>query len=278
MREELERKVAQSIKLLQLACKGKKVELAYSGGKDSDVILQLAKEAGIDFVPIYKMTTIDPPLTIKHAKDNGCTIMRPKRSFFKIVEANGIPSRYRRFCCSELKEYKVMDDAIIGVRRAESFKRAARYKEPIVCRNYKKGEHVNLILPILEWTNQDIEEFIADRGIRCHPLYYDEQGNFHVERRLGCIGCPLAGKKKVIDTFRQYPKFAKAYIRAAGIYLKTHPNAKVGNVCEDGYQFFFLRYFYRDRFKYFKESIEGGIFGEKPDIKKYLENLFKIEL
>lgn len=171
-----------------------------------------------------------------------------------------------------------MDDAIIGVRRAESFKRAAKYKEPIVCRNYKKGEHVNQILPILEWTNQDVEEFIADRGIKCHPLYYDEQGNFHVERRLGCIGCPLASKNKIIDSFRQYPKFAKAYIRAADIYLKTHPNAKVCNVCEDAYQFFFLRYFYRDRFKYFKESIGGGIFGEKPDIKKYLENLFKIEL
>lgn len=69
MREELERKVAQSIKLLKVACKGKKVEFAYSGGKDSDVILNLAKEAEIDFVPIYKMTTIDPPLTIKHAND-----------------------------------------------------------------------------------------------------------------------------------------------------------------------------------------------------------------
>lgn len=72
MKEELERKITQSIKLLQVSCKGKKVELAYSGGKDSDVILQLAKESGIDFVPIYKMTTIDPPLTIKHAQDNGC--------------------------------------------------------------------------------------------------------------------------------------------------------------------------------------------------------------
>lgn len=86
MREELERKVAQSIKLLQVACKGKKVELAYSGGKDSDVILQLAKEAGIDFVPIYKMTTIDPPLTIKHAKENGCEVRRPQKNILSVGE------------------------------------------------------------------------------------------------------------------------------------------------------------------------------------------------
>ena len=43
--KELQKKVDQSIKLLKVACKGKQVEVAYSGGKDSDVILQLAKEA-----------------------------------------------------------------------------------------------------------------------------------------------------------------------------------------------------------------------------------------
>lgn len=37
------------------------MELSYSGGKDSDVILELAKMSGIPFRPIYKKTTIDPP-------------------------------------------------------------------------------------------------------------------------------------------------------------------------------------------------------------------------
>lgn len=183
MREELERKVAQSIKLLKVACKGKKVELCYSGGKDSDVILQLAKEAEIDFVPIYKMTTIDPPGTIQHAKENGCEIRRPEKTFFQLVRENGLPSRFVRFCCAYLKEYKILDDAILGVRRAESVKRAKRYKEPIRCRIFRKGEHVNQIFPILEWTNDDVKNYIIDRGIRCHPLYYDDKGEFRVERR-----------------------------------------------------------------------------------------------
>lgn len=78
--KELQKKIDQSIKLLKVACKGKMVELAYSGGKDSDVILQLAKEAEIDFVPIHKVTTIDPPGTIKHAIDNGCEIRRPQKN------------------------------------------------------------------------------------------------------------------------------------------------------------------------------------------------------
>ena len=61
---ELQRKIDGSIKLLrtiQKAHEGEQIEIAYSGGKDSDVILQLAKEAGINYRAIYKNTTIDPP-------------------------------------------------------------------------------------------------------------------------------------------------------------------------------------------------------------------------
>lgn len=101
--EELQRKIDGSIKLLrtiQKAHEGEQIEIAYSGGKDSDVILQLAKEAGINYRAIYKNTTIDPPGTIAHVRAMGVEIMQPKRSFFEIIKAKGFPNRFRRFCCS----------------------------------------------------------------------------------------------------------------------------------------------------------------------------------
>lgn len=52
MTTELQRKIDGSIRLLQAIQKAHPddtIEVAYSGGKDSDVILQLAKEAGINF-------------------------------------------------------------------------------------------------------------------------------------------------------------------------------------------------------------------------------------
>lgn len=278
MREELERKVAQSIKLLQVACRGKKVELAYSGGKDSDVILQLAKEADIDFVPIYKMTTIDPPGTIKHAIENGCLIRRPEKTFFQLVREKGLPSRFSRFCCAYLKEYKIMDDVIIGVRRAESTKRAKRYKEPTECRIYRKGEHVNLIYPILEWTNDDVKNFIIDRGIKCHPLYYDEDGEFRVERRLGCIGCPLS-PAKAREEFMRRPKFVKAYIGAARIFLEGKSERK--DKYRDPYVFFYAKYFCptaEDYHNFMSQLVGNNLFAEKIDVKKFLEEYYKIEL
>ena len=63
----LSKKIKDSVTLLQTMCRGKTVELCYSGGKDSDVILELAKMAGIRFRAIYKNTTIDPPGTIRHS-------------------------------------------------------------------------------------------------------------------------------------------------------------------------------------------------------------------
>ena len=189
MTDELQRKVDRAVKLIQAAGKvakehGQPLEICYSGGKDSDVILELARMSGVEYRAIYKNTTIDPPGTIKHARDNGVEVLQPKENFRQIVERKGLPSRMRRHCCDILKEYKVLPYAVIGVRRDESSTRA-EYAEPTVCREYKKDDCAELYMPLLDFTAQDITDFITERGIKCHPLYYDEDGTFHVERRLG---------------------------------------------------------------------------------------------
>lgn len=72
MINELRRKVARAIKLIQSAgSDGSVVEVCYSGGKDSDVILELTRMAGIRYRAIYKNTTIDPPGTIRHVQGGG---------------------------------------------------------------------------------------------------------------------------------------------------------------------------------------------------------------
>ena len=173
MNDKLKKKVDFAIKLLQsIPTDDGPIELSYSGGKDSDVILELAKMAGIPYRAIYKATTIDPPQTIAHAREMGAEVIHPKKTFFQLISEKGFPSRFQRFCCSFLKEYKICDRAIQGIRRSESRKRAENYKEPEICRVYSAKEKVKVYLPILEWTNQDVEEFIKERNIKCHPLYY----------------------------------------------------------------------------------------------------------
>lgn len=206
MTPELQKKVDRAVKLIQQAGRDAVPEVAYSGGKDSDVILELARMSGIKFRAIYRNTTIDPPGTIAHVKANGVEILRPKQTFFQLIEQNGFPNRFMRFCCRYLKEYKVLDRCIMGVRKAESTKRAERYNEPTECRFYgSKRDHVEAFYPILDWSDQDVVDFIEARHIKIHPLYYREDGTIDPKRRLGCMCCPLVSTRSASSSSRSTP-------------------------------------------------------------------------
>ena len=104
MRPELEKKVESVIRLIKMTVGEGQVEVSFSGGKDSEVILELAKMAGVDYRAIYKNTTIDPPHTIAHCKSKGVEIMKPTITFFDKKKKKGFPTRRARFCCEKLKE------------------------------------------------------------------------------------------------------------------------------------------------------------------------------
>lgn len=277
MKDKLKKKVDFAIKLLQSIPQDGDIEVSYSGGKDSEVILELAKMASIPYRAIYKNTSIDPPGTITHCKSKGVEVLAPTINFFDLVKKKGCPTRRARFCCECLKEYKVCDRAVQGIRRSESIKRAKRYHEPEVCRTYPKGQKARIYLPILEWTDDDVAEFIAERGIKCHPLYYDEQGNFHVERRLGCIGCPLKSDNGKADYVR-YPKLLKQLIKSLQIFIDNHPNSKTTKNYQNAYNRAFRTLFCNSDAQY-STLVSGGIFPETAiDAKAFMEDYFKIDL
>lgn len=285
MSEELQIKINRAIKLLQSAAAkaaeaGQPLELCYSGGKDSDVILELAKMSGIKYRAIYKCTTIDPPGTIKHAIDNGAEIVRPEETFFQLIRRKGLPSRLVRFCCQILKEYKILDYAVVGIRSSESKKREELYKEPEQCRVYANKDKVRQYLPILDWTDDDVTEFISERGIKCHPLYYDENGNFDVKQRLGCMCCPLAWRKHRIEEFKKHPIMVRQYIRNASYYFDNHyknNNRKGETLFNNVYEWFTMTVFCESMTE-FRERFGKNLFDEAVDCKKFLEDYFKVSL
>jgi 3'-phosphoadenosine 5'-phosphosulfate sulfotransferase (PAPS reductase)/FAD synthetase len=272
-----ERKIDFAIKLLRNIPQDGPIEICYSTGKDSDIILELAKMAGIPYEAIYKNTTCDQPGSKQHALEMGVTIRNPQQNMLQLIEANGWPSRWARFCCKYLKEYKIYDRAVVGIRRCESTSRAKRYKEPEVCRTYPGKEKARQYLPILEWSDDDVVRFIEERGLKCHPHYYDEQGRFHVERRVGCIGCPLrtdCGKAE----YKIYPTLLRARVRAFNIWFKSHPDSKTAQSYPDIYHALYLKLFCHDMDEY-HTKVESPLFPEEtPDVKAFLEDYFKIDL
>lgn len=270
----LREKVIKSLRLLK-SVKDKTIEISYSGGKDSDVLLELAKMSGINFRTIHKCTTIDPPGTLAHCKKVGAEIIRPSKNMFQLIKERGFPTRRARFCCSTLKEYKVLDIASQGIRRSESAKRKKRYKEPIICRTYgSKKNRAQIILPLLDWTDKDIEAFIKYRKIKCHELYY-RNGIFNVQERLGCIGCPLASDNGLAD-FKKYPKMVKCWIKSGLEWWNTHEEISSKKNFKNVYELFVHNVFFKS-YEEFKLATNSPIYG-KIDCKQFLENYFNIKL
>lgn len=222
MNTTTEIKEQRAINLLKSfsAAAGEPIEISYSGGKDSDIILKLAELAEVEYRAIHKSTTIDRPGTLAHCREVGAEIIRPKKSFLQLIEAKGFPSRMSRFCCEVLKEYKVLPFAVQGIRRAESTARGMRYHEGdyIICRFYRtKKSRTQVALPILDWTEADELDFIEKHNLKLHPHYYDERGQLDLTRRLGCIGCPLKADNGLADLI-EYPKMARQMIKAAKVW------------------------------------------------------------
>lgn len=283
MNTTLQKKIDFAIMLLKSAekaaqTKGQPVEICYSGGKDSDVILELAKMAGINYRAIYKNTTIDPPGTIAHVRDKGIEMVRPVKPFFSLVADWGYPNGLRRFCCRVLKEYKILDYNVVGVRRSESVKRAKLYKEPEQCKVYSDKSKVRQYMPILEWTNEDVAEFLQERNVKCAPVYYDKQGTFHIERRLGCMACPLISRQNRIEYFKAYPNLVKAYIRAGRKFLDTHTHTRTAKRWGKDVYAWLCNELFCDSKADFELKFGRNLFDEKVDCKQFLEQQFNVKL
>lgn len=218
--------------------------ITYSGGKDSDVLLHLAGAAGIPYEVLHSLTTADAPETVRHVLDTfrrlelagvECNIDTHKRpdgtnvTMWNLIPRKLMPpTRWMRYCCSELKEGGGKGRFIAtGVRWAESVKRKSRGALEVLHSNKTKrltlmndndesrmmiencqlkGKRV--VNPIIDWANADIWGYADAEKICMNPMYKCGW------KRVGCIGCPLAAKGERRKEFAQYPKIKAAYIRA----------------------------------------------------------------
>lgn len=69
-----------------------------------------------------------------------------------------------------------------------------------------KGKRV--VNPIVDWLDEDIWDYCGVERLSMNPLY---SCGFS---RVGCIGCPMAGKRGREFGFATFPTFRVSYIRA----------------------------------------------------------------
>lgn len=235
----IQEKIDNSIALLQ---KGEKVALAlnpdegyfvgFSGGKDSQALLELVKMAGVRYHAYYSVTTNDPPENVRFIRENypEVTFIHPDRkdTFLKLVERKGLPTMDRRFCCDILKEKHGAGSVVLDGVRAEESRKRSTYEDVMVRSRRKehadrhsvtieniienehrciKGKDKLVIHPLLHWTKEEVWEFIHAKGLKVNPCYKNSG-------RVGCMFCPYASRKQINQYEQMWPKYKENLIRA----------------------------------------------------------------
>ncbi len=238
-------KVEQSIERLKAFEPEEGYFLAFSGGKDSIVIERLAAMAVVKYDPHYHITTLDPPELIRFINRNYADVVRdrPTMNAWNLIVKNCMPpTRKCRYCCKVLKEEHGKGRiSVTGVRWDESNNRQANQglftirgkraqkkaqaNKAIFTVPKSGGVVMNednsatrrtvemcyrtsktIINPIIDWTGEDVWEFIRAEKIPYCELY-DEGFD-----RIGCVGCPMSGDNRYKE-FERWPKIKERYIK-----------------------------------------------------------------
>lgn len=248
---DLEHKAIERIKMasdMSLHHYGQPLVCTYSGGKDSDVMLELFKRSGVLFEAHNSHTTVDAPPTVYHirkkfreleekginAKIEMPTYKNKPVTMWSLIPQKGMPpSRLMRYCCSVLKETGCANRFIAtGVRWDESNARAERAAYEIIGKT--KAEKTTATDEIMLMNDNSTKRKMTENCMKKNKMVvnpiidwkhrdiWDFIQSEHIDynhlydcgyKRVGCIGCPMASKSRWKE-FSDFPTYQRAYIRA----------------------------------------------------------------
>ena len=209
------------------------IYVAFSGGKDSIVLLDLVYRAlGVkDFAVIFGDTGMELPDTLDSIKETGKrypgmdiytaeSVLKPEESW----DIFGPPARRQRWCCSVHKSapsilklrdiYEKPVKSILvfdGVRKDESAMRADYEEET---RSAKHAAQDN-VRPLLEWNSAEIFNYIFSHNLVMNNVY---RKGF---TRAGCIICPMSFGWRDFMTRKWYPSLVEPYIKEIEHYAAS---------------------------------------------------------
>lgn len=225
--------IARIQKFAKIADKlGYEIAVGFSGGKDSQVVYDLCKRAGVSFKAYYNVS-FESNITKKFIRENYPEVIWRKDHKFGFIEniiknhRGLLPTKDIAYCCEDYKHNpKYIDDcSIIGVRKAESQKRATRtaliFKNKTLkkrlkadvssyfldqCQSVGGGSKIKL-LPIVDWSEEEVWDYIKTHKLPINPEY-------KYQSRVGCIVCPKANFTRNYKALLKYPKLIDAFIWA----------------------------------------------------------------
>ena len=220
---------------------------SFSGGKDSQVVLDLCTRAipSTDFEVIYSDTgyELPPSLTLYdevqkyyHAKypDLKFSVAHNHESVLNYWDKIGTPSDSHRWCCTIMKTaplYKMMkvDDGKGGLRQAKVLTfDGVRAEESVNRSGYiriGKGKHSTITNahPILFWNTIEIFLYLFQHGLPINDAYRKGKA------RVGCLICPFSTQWDEMISNSYYGDSLAPFVKR----IKTwSEHAKINNIDE----------------------------------------------
>lgn len=85
-----------------------------------------------------------------------------------------------------------------------------------------------MVNPIVDWTEQDVWDFLRHYGCESNPLYQCGL------KRIGCVGCPMAGSAGMKREFIRWPKYRQLYVHAFDRMLRHRAEKGLPSVWRTG--------------------------------------------
>jgi phosphoadenosine phosphosulfate reductase len=188
---------------------GKKVAVAWSGGRCSTVTLHMALAIDPNIKVVFVNTGVEFPETIKYVEriskkwNLNIEVLKPEKTFWEIVKEHGFPSPRKPGdgekrkksgdippCCKWLKERPIkkfsvesgVEAFITGMRAGESRVRALILRQKGSQFYFVKSQSVWKYHPLAFWSTRQVSDYIVKNHIPINPIY-DKMD------RCGCWPC-----------------------------------------------------------------------------------------
>lgn len=199
----MQRKIENALIVIEDAAKHGEIGIAFSGGKDSTVVLDLVRRVVPDALAAHYDSGCEYPQTYEMTKYAKAITIHPEHSLLDMCRYGGYwwyknPVDYNKdFDFTKvlvvepaqrfIKQYNISVMAV-GLRGQESYGRRMNAKTR-GCLYFHKTDNAYHLCPITHWRDEDVWAYIAGRKLKYNAIYdkMTELGIRRKEQRVSCI-------------------------------------------------------------------------------------------